>query len=151
MRKRKGLFYEIMLKIFTFQNGIGKALQIEINHMMHSYHMFKAINNIGKETLDNEDILITYVANGNKKNVKIQLILNNSFIDFNNSFILLLCCCQYTNFKLRFTFAEYPSELKYSYRIYLCQNEMRNHIMSLDLYSSGISYKNGSAFIKKHE
>jgi len=89
------------------------------------------------------------LENENKKNVKIELIIHNSTINYNNNSILLLCCSQHTNFKLRFTFAEYPSELKYSYRIYLCQNEMRNKIILSNLYSSGISYKNGYAIIDK--
>jgi hypothetical protein len=89
------------------------------------------------------------LENENKKNVKIELIVNNSAINFNNSFILILCCSQYTNFKLRFTFAEYPSELKYSYRIYLCQMKMRNALMASSLYSSGITYNDGYAIINK--
>ncbi len=99
--------------------------------------------------INKEGDIITHfmLENENKKNVKIELIVNNSTIKFNSSFVLLLCCSQYANFKLRFTFAEYPSELKYSYRIYLCQNEMRNYIISNNLYSCGINYKNGIASI----
>jgi hypothetical protein len=99
--------------------------------------------------INSEGDIISHFILENKNNVKVELIVNNSIIEFNNSSILLICCSTYTNFKLRFTFAEYPFKLKYSYRIYLCQTEIRKKLMESIINTSGIIYNNGTAFINK--